>query len=237
MTTLHDVPLTATTVVTNDHDQIDAALARVTDAIGGPTRDLLLAYDKVVGLLSRHLLGMEVAVCPVVADQMPDGQHAVHEHLGGARRLEWTLREMGQVIWGDALAPQVPLEALHRTMLDQMAAHRTEEEGMLAALDASLPPGQCEALGRKLQHATLHAPTRPHPHAVRRLLWTRALYRPVAGFDKLLDTLNARHIPPPGYGQRRRRPVGLWSSYLLGVPLADGDPDKDSPGAEGSGRS
>jgi hypothetical protein len=69
------------------------------------------------------------------------------------------------------------------------------------------------------------------------LIWTRALYRPVAGFDKLLDTINARSIPPPRYEQRRRRPVGLCGSYLLGVPLADGEPDKESPDGDGSGRS
>jgi hypothetical protein len=237
MTTLHEAPVTTTAVVTDDHNQIDAALARVTDAIDGPTRELLLAYDKVVGLLSRHLIGMEVAVCPVLADLMPDGRHAVREHVAAARRLEWNLREMGQVIWGDALAPYVPLEALHRAMLAQMAAHRAEEEELLAALDASLPPGECETLGRKLQHATLHAPTRPHPHAVQRLIWTRALYRPVAGFDKMLDTINARSIPAPRYGQRRRRPVGLWGSYLLGVPLADGEPDEESRGGDASNRS
>lgn len=228
--TLPETFITPTSVVTDDHDQIDAALAAVTAAVGGPTRELLLAYDKVLGLLSRHLLGMEVAVCPVVEKRMPDGRRALRTHLAGARRLEMTLSEMGQVIWGDALAPHVPLDVLHRAMLAQMAAHRTEEEQMLASLDAMLPSGQCEALGRKLQHATLHAPTRPHPHAVRRLLWTRALYRPVAGFDRMLDIINARSIPPPRYGQRRRRHVGLWGSYLLGLPLAAGESDAEPLG-------
>jgi hypothetical protein len=48
--------------------------------------------------------------------------------------------------------------------------------------------------------------------------------------------MNARSVPPPRYGQKRRHPVGLWGSYLLGVPLADAELDTESPTAGPSDR-
>lgn len=217
----------ATSVAADDHDQIDAALARVSLALGGPTRELLAAYDTALGLLSRHLMGMEVAVCPVIARRLPAGRRLVGAHVAGARRLESVMRQMEQVLWDDARAPRIPLEVLQRQIAEEMAQHRIEEEHLLSALDSVLSEGERHSLGVKLEHATAHSPTRPHPYAVRRLSWTRALYRPVARVDRFMDVLSSRSVPAPRYVQRRNRRVGLWGAYALGQPLSAARKEED----------
>ncbi len=209
----------AVDVVIDDHRQIDAALERVTSLLDGPSRELLLAHDTVVGLLSRHLLGVEIAVCPVVADHLPDGRRAIRAHLTEARRLQRTMYGLKQILWSDARAPRVSLAAMQRQLLSQMARHRDDEERMLAALDKTLEPAERASLAQKLQHATMHAPTHPHPSAVRRTGWTRSLYRLVAGVDHFRDAEDSRTVPEPLYARRRQPRVGLWSAYALGQML------------------
>lgn len=211
-------------VIAEDHHQIDAALDRVAALVDGPTRELLLAHDTVLGLLSRHLLGMEVAVCPVVARRLPDGRRAVRAHLMNARRLERSMFEMEQILWGDARAPRIPLETLQRRLVAEMTRHREDEERMLAVLDGTLSVDERSALAAKLQHATRYAPTRPHPCAVRRLGWTHILYRTVAGIDHFRDVLASRGVADPTYVRRHQRPVGLWGSYIRGEMLPPATP-------------
>jgi hypothetical protein len=228
MTTLLDTDRTSPlSVVADDHDQIDAALDRVTAAAGGPDRELLQAYDVVVGLLSRHLMGMEVAVCPTIGRRLPGGHRLVRAHLNRARRLERTLRQLGQNLWGDALAPHIPLDVLRERIVAQMAEHRDDETRMLALLDEVLTDAERARMAARLEYVTFHAPTRPHPLAVRRLRWSRALYRPVATVDHVLDTLNSRGLPPPPYARRDRRRVGVWGAYLLGSTVDDANEKRE----------
>lgn len=221
---LDQPPDTVDSVVDAWHARIDAALEAVRDAVDSD-RDVVIAHDKLVGLLSRHLLGMEVAVCPEVAHRVADGPDRVRAHLRGARRMELTMRRIEQILWGDARAPRIPLDVLLDELVVQMSEHRAEESRMLAALDAQLGPDRAAAVAAHLRKATAHAPTRAHPLAPRRLHLTRAMYRPVGFLDHVRDTLSSRSIPsaePP-----RRKQVGLWGAYALGRPLDR--PDEESP--------
>lgn len=214
------------------HDRVDAALRQVGEVVEGPpidvalrregeaptaTRGLIFAYDGLLADLSRHLVGMEVAVCPLVAQRLPDGTRTVRGYLVRARQMETTMRHIERLLWGDAQAPSRRLDLLHQELLEQMAQHRQDEARMVATLESMLTPEQHAALAARLELATRKAPTRPHPGAVRRPSWTRMLYRPVAGFDRLLDTLSSRGVPRLGAEPPRRR-IGLWGSYLLGLP-------------------
>lgn len=213
------------------HDRVDAALRQVEVVEGPPidialrregeaptpTRDLIFAYDGLLADLSRHLVGMEVAVCPLVAQRLPDGTRTVRGYLVRARQMETTMRHIEQLLGGDARAPSRRLDLLHQELLEQMAQHRQDEARMVATLESMLTPEQYAALAVRVELATRKAPTRPHPSVARRLSWTRMLYRPVAGFDRLLDTLDSRRVPRLGAEPPRRR-IGLWGSYLVGLP-------------------
>jgi hypothetical protein len=52
--------------------------------------------------------------------------------------------------------------------------------------------------------------------------WSRALYRPVAAWDHVLDTLDSRVT---GRVAAKRRPPGKWGSYFLGRPLERSEDD------------
>ncbi len=214
------------------HARIDDALRQVIEAAGevpleiylrgagerahGSSQMLLSAYDRVMAELSRHLVGMEVAVCPA-AEATPEGAGRVQAHLVHARRLETTVRRIEQLLWGDAQAPSRRLDLLHRDLVEQMAAHRTAETAMLQGLESALGPGAQTELGGRLERATRQAPTRSHPHAARRLGWTHTLYRPVAAWDRMLDAVNSR--PYPRLNARKPKEPGVWGSYVLGRML------------------
>ena len=224
MTTFVDTSRTCSQVVDGQHAEIDAALARVGEAIGGPEREALLAHDRLIALLSQHLFGIEIVMCPRLAHALPGADVKVQAHLVEARAMEATMRRLSQKLWGDALAPSVPLRTLHDELLRQMATHRADEESMVSQLDEVLLPAQRGAVAAELERVTAHAPTRPHPHAVRRTGWSRLLYRPVAAFDRFLDTLSSRPAPRAG---KPRRPMSRWGAYALGAPLPP-DADQES---------
>ncbi len=198
-------------------EPLNGYLRRAGEGVNGLSRDLLTAYDCVVAELSRHLVGMEVAVCPTVVDTLPSGRRTVRAHVMRARQLEATIRAIERLLWGDAQAPSRRLDLLHRELLALMDAHRLEEAQMLRSLEAVLSEEERAALATRLELATRRAPTRAHPHASRRLGWTRVLYRLVGGWDRMLDTMDSRTYPR--LGVRAPRPPGLWGSYLLGRPL------------------
>lgn len=167
---------------------------------------------------SCPVIGMQVAVLPVVADKLSIGVSGARDHLTEVRRMERTMRQIERLLWGDAQAPSRNLHRLHHELIADMQAHRQHEEAILASLEEVMSPDQSATLAARLEHATGHAPTRTHPHAP--LSWTiaRAMYRPVAAWDRLLDVLNGRTVPLFGPPPPIRTP-GLWASYLLGRRL------------------
>lgn len=230
-----------TSTVRAIHDRVDAALERIATAIGcepfdsalhrigaapGPDRDVVVGYDALLSELSRHLIGMQVAVLPVVADKLSVSDSGLREHLAEERRMERTMRRIERLLWGDARAPSRDLHRLHHELIAAMRDHRLREEAVLAHLEEALSPEQSAALAARLDAATAHAPTRTHPLATVRWTAARLLYRPVALWDRVLDVLNGRTVPRFGPPPPSRKP-GRWGSYLTGNPLpAEDKPEK-----------
>ena len=198
-------------------EPLDGYLRRIGEGYGGPHQELLQTYDVVIAELSRHLMGMEVAVSPEVIRRCSDGRRLVRSHLLRARQMQATVRNIDQLLWGDAQAPSRRLDTLHHRLLELMAAHRDEEVQMLQLLDATLTPQERAALAVRLERGTARAPSRPHAHALLRPAWSRLVYRPVAAWDRFLDMLDSRVAPATA--KREPRTQGLWTSYLLGRQL------------------
>jgi hypothetical protein len=81
----------------------------------------------------------------------------------------------------------------------------------LATLDADT----VRELHRKLETATTHAPTRPHPLTPAGTPGWRLTVRLESLVDSVRDALDARHVPVPRVRRQRHVP-GRWGNYALG---------------------
>jgi len=204
---------TLSTIATSQHERIDAALQRAENATYGGSREAFAAYDELVAELTRHLFAMEVAVLPVAARSLPGGAGELRPQIDRLRQLETIELRIEE----RRSKPPKSVEALRRRLVDLMEAHRREETRILAELDAVLDGAERDQLAERFERASLRSPTRPHPHAVRRLVMTRWLYRPVGAWDRMLDTMDSRTVPPLRKAHRRAAESN-WDSYLLGRP-------------------
>ena len=183
---------TLSTLADSQHERIDAALQRAENATYKESREAFAAYDELVAELTRHLFAMEVAVLPVAARSLPGGAGELRPQIDRLRQLEAIELRIEE----RRSKPPKSVEALRGRLVDLMAAHRREETRILAELDAVLDGAERDELAERFERASLRSPTRPHPHAVRRLVMTRWLYRPVGAWDRMLDTMDSRTVPP-----------------------------------------
>ena len=197
----------------SDHERIDAALQRADNATYSGSREAFAAYDELVAELTRHLFAMEAAVLPVAARALPGGAGKLRPQIDRLRQLEAIQLRLEELRGRHAES----VEVLRGRLVGLMEAHRREESRLLAELDAALDGAERDELAESYDRASLKSPTRPHPHAIRRLVVTRWLYRPVGAWDRVLDTMDSRIVPP--LRKAPRRPAeSRWDSYLLGRP-------------------
>jgi len=175
------------------------------------------AYDAVVAELTRHLFAMEAAVLPVAA-------HGTHGHNAELRSQIDRLRDLEAVqLELDHVRDAQAATALWGSLVTMMRWHRDAEDHILAELDTRLDEKTRAGVVDQLNRAWLSSPTRPHPHAVRRLGFTRALYRIFGAWDHLLDVLDSRVIPQLP-SQPRRKADSKWDGYILGRPPGTSEP-------------
>lgn len=130
-------------------------------------------------------------------------------------RLESVLRMAERHVSGDALAANLDTERLTDALRDAIADHaRFECSWVTDLLDASDDKTRAE-LQSAYEEALTSAPTRPHPHAPHDGLLGAAAFRLDAMRDKVLDTMDGRHVPTPRRGRKRVTP-GQWGHYFLG---------------------
>jgi hypothetical protein len=175
--------------------------------------DAGIAMDAVVWL-SAHL-----AAC----------QHTVHRtaaHTRGSTRalgalraadleLERMLRRAEQHHAGDVLAAQLDEGRLDGGLRRALDRHASAERDLVAGLIERLGADDVDALMTAYDDALRHAPTRPHPHTPHRGLLGALAFRVDAVRDKLMDTMDGRHVPAPRTSRETPKP-GRWGSYLLG---------------------
>jgi hypothetical protein len=191
-------------VVEDAHEQAGAALT------AGASSPL----DAVVWL-SAHLAAVGRTITPVATRRL--GETAVVRREGHRRdlELERMLRIAERRHSGDVLASGLDCERLRTSILSRLDAHAEIEHTRLAALADLLDEEEQRALAEAYLDALKKAPTRPHPHLAHRGHSGAIAFRVNAVRDRLLDTMDSRHIPLPRVPHEPRR-QGRWGSYLLG---------------------
>lgn len=161
--------------------------------------------------LSAHLAAMERAVYPVVRRKAPGGKAIVAKQHDVVTQLVKVLRATERHHSGDVLA-----SGLSRTRMADMLSvlideHLEVESELFDGLDAELSGAEQIALIGAYERALEHAPTRPHPHFHRGAV----MFKLDALRDRVLDTMDGRHVPVPRLARHTITP-GRWGAYLLG---------------------
>jgi hypothetical protein len=131
------------------------------------------------------------------------------------RRLERLLRVTEQRFSGDALAAALDGDELEVALARAVVEHAHAEAAWLPALVSSMRVEDVDELERSYQAALSAAPTRPHPHAPHRGPLGVAAFRVDAWRDRVMDTMDSRHVPTPRPPRSSVVP-GRWGRYLLG---------------------
>jgi hypothetical protein len=189
------------TSLTRAHDEADRLLA-------DPQGNRL----EVVTWLSGHIAAFEHAVYPAVKRKLPDGPELVARDRAIVARLARLLRILERRHSGDSIGTGMTDDGMSRRLENLVAEHREVQRDILDGLERALDAAALDKLTRGYEDALAHAPTRPHPH-----LRSGLLFRLDALRDRVLDTLDSRHVPIPRVPRTRIAP-GRWGSYLLGQP-------------------
>jgi ribosomal protein S18 acetylase RimI-like enzyme len=191
-------------VVEDAHTQ---ALASLTEDGGRPL--------DAIAWLSAHLAASARTVRSVASRRLQEPTAAVREITRRDVELERMLRIAERRHSGDALAAGLDTERLRQSLLQRLEAHAETEHIRLAALSEALSVEDEWSLAESYLDALVKAPTRPHPHLPHHGVVGAIAFRVEAVRDRVLDTMDGRHVPLPRTPHEPRTP-GRWGSYLLG---------------------
>ena len=164
--------------------------------------------------LSAHLAACQHTVHRA-AGRLPAAGRALAALRNADLELERVLRRVEQHHAGDSLAAQLNEERLDAVLRRALDAHDAAERDLVEGLMERLGDRDAEALMASYDEALQHAPTRPHPHTPHRGLLGALAFRVDAVRDKVMDTMDGRHVPAPRKPRRAIRP-GRWGNYVLG---------------------
>src|SRR3954447_5764907 len=191
-------------VVEDAHKQAGAALT------AGASSPL----DAVVWL-SAHLAAVGRAITPVATRRLGETAAVRREAHRRDLELERMLRIAERRHSGDVLASGLDSERLRTSIIARVDAHAQIEHARLAALADLLDEDEQRRLAEAYLDALVKAPTPPHPHPPPHGVAGAIAFRVDAVRDRLLDTMDSRHVPLPRAPRETRTP-GRWGSYLLG---------------------
>lgn len=176
-----------------------------------------------VAWLSAHVAAFEHAVYPVAKRRLADGAALLDEDRRVVARMIRTLRIAERLHSGDVLASNLSAQRLRDRLADLIGEHQDIQRQIVDGLEQTLDAQEVSALTNEYSDALAHAPTRPHPHLHRGLLFRLDAIR-----DRILDTMDGRHVPVPRIARTRITP-GRWGSYLLGQPHQPPTATDDQP--------
>ena len=187
----------------------------LTEATDAAHRGALAAMDDsryldAVVWLSAHVAAMQRTVHGSVRRS-----HRLAEARAADRGLETVLRRVEQHFAGDALAAQLGEHELDGALRRAFELHSRTEKALLEELIERLPAEQVAALAAAYSDALRRAPTRPHPHVPHNGILGAVAFRLDAWRDKVMDTMDGRHVPSPRV-EIPRKAVGRWGRYFLG---------------------
>jgi hypothetical protein len=172
----------------------------------------------VVIWLSAHIAAVDHSVYPVVKRSLPDGAAVVARHREIASRLSHRLRDAESYHSGDMLASGMSPQQLSADLRRLVTEHLRAEGVLIRRLIEALTDDAQAVLMTAYADALEHAPTRPHPHLHRGGL----MFRLDRWRDRVLDTMDGRHVPLPRAVKAHVTP-GRWGAYLLGQPHQSSD--------------
>lgn len=214
MTTDRDARTIARDHVNTDPDPV----AVVTDANRRAASTLRTADADpldAVAWASAHLAALERTLVPLARRTGGEARTEVAEIRRLGRRLHLELRRLEQRSSGDALIARTDPRALRARVVERLEEFTVAETAMLTGLFAGLGADVTAVAVAAYSKSLAVAPTRPHPHTPHRGLLGAVAFRVEALRDRVLNTMDGRHVPVP----RPRRPVrepGRWGQYLLG---------------------
>jgi hypothetical protein len=180
----------------------------------------------VVSWLSAHVAAFEHAIYPVAKRRLPDGHDLLEEDRKVASMLIRTLRHVERLHSGDVLASNLSAGRLRERLGDLVREQRDVQSRIIDGLEKALDPAEVSYLAKSYTDALAHAPTRPHPH-----VGSGVMFRLDSLRDRILDTMDGRHVPIPRIPKSRIMP-GRWGSYLLGQQHEQLEPSEaDEPPA------
>lgn len=170
----------AVDVLEADHRAVEVLLSQLEQqAEAAPKRVL----DDAVRSLSIHSAIEVELLYPVVADRLEGGTDAAKQARLDHEEVEMTLLRLQSV----PLSTEEFRDELARLVAEVRAHVRTEETMLFPQLRAEVDQDTLVTLGRRLDHAKRHAPTRPHPHAPKSALGAKLADRLVGAVDRLRD--------------------------------------------------
>ena len=185
-----------------------------TQALTSLTAEGGKALDAVVWL-SAHLAAVARTVRPAASRVLEEPAAVLRDITRRDVELERMLRIAERRYSGDALAASLDAERLRLSLLERLEAHSETEHVRLAALTDALTVDEQRRLAELYLDALVKAPTRPHPHLPHDGVVGAIAFHVEAVRDRLLDTMDGRHVPLPR-APHEPRSSGRWSSYLLG---------------------
>lgn len=171
------------------------------------------AMDAVVWL-SAHVAACQHTVHRTAA-HMRDATRALSALRAADLELERVLRRAEQHHAGDVLAAQLDEGRLDHVLRRALDRHAIAERDLVGGLVDRLDSVDVDELMAAYDDALRHAPTRPHPHTPHRGLLGALAFRVDALRDKVMDTMDGRHVPAPRTLREKAKP-GRWGRYVLG---------------------
>lgn len=189
------------TVIEDAHEQAHRALDE------GATLDAVV-------WLSAHLAATHRVLTPALRRLTREGSMRQRQRMIDLR-LERLLRIAERRHSGDALAASLSENHLDNVLRVAISDHARAERAVLGQLVSTLPDEDLDALVSAYAQALQQAPTRPHPHAPHHGVLGAAAFRVDAWRDRLMNTMDSRHVPTPRVAHEPAHP-GRWGRYLLG---------------------
>jgi hemerythrin-like domain-containing protein len=183
------------TVLTRDHDQVVAMFEEL-KTIPGVTkggsevhqsrRESLV--DMISVALSQHESSEQEYFWPAVRSTLDNGDELADQALEQEQEGKNLLNALGPVSGSEK-----EFDELQEQLEKAARKHVAFEDRVLMALREVMSEEDRRELGRKIQRAERHAPTRPHPHAPKRPApAVKAAGAAGAAMDKLRDTVGDR---------------------------------------------
>lgn len=176
-------------------------------------RDHYGAIDTFLAVASRHNAGMVDAIAPLV-HRLPGGHDLAVDFVHASRRYEETLAQVKAKLYGSTYAVRRSWPSIWTDVCREFDTVVDLEHQLVAALVDE--PAE-EDLATRLHHATVKAPTRPHPFIPHRGVPGRVARMVARRIDQFWDSAEGRMVPEP-VRHHDREHQGKVTQYLLADP-------------------